>query len=718
MYQFLVAIQYISILFLLLESAYIFSKWRTSTQGYLFFNCVATLVNNAGYLMEMLSHTKEEYLMATQLSYMGRVWVPYSLFIFMLAICKINFPKKLLTVLGFFHGITFLLVLTSQWHPLYYTSMEYIEDGLFPYVKYGHGIWHELYMGVLSCYIVYGLIKLFPKVFKETDPTAKTRLGFVVGAITVESIFFFVNMTGITGCYDITVMGYAIGTLFMYVALFHFDLLDTLVLAKDYVLDEVSEGIITVNPNNEIEYVNRTARMILTEDVNATDSIIRRLQDAVDHEQPIEIKDRVYSTEVKVFYQNNHPQARIFVLVDETEHYRYLKELKEQKEIAEAANASKSAFLSIVSHEIRTPMNAVVGMTELLLRDELTEKQRKYMTNIKNSGAALVMIINDILDQSKLEAGKMEIVEEPYELRPLIDDVHMIIENRIGSKSIHLMESIDEKIPQFLVGDALRIRQIFINLLNNAVKFTESGYIQLSARVVSETDRAYRIRFGVKDSGQGIKEADLRKLGEAFTQVDTRHNHGIEGTGLGLSISKDFIKLMGGELKVESTYGKGSEFYFAIEQKKADVTAPEIESGKCAWRPKAFTAPDARILIVDDTELNLIIGEEMLAPLGMTIDTADSGEKAIELIKKNRYHLIFMDYMMPGMDGVATTERIRKLASEYRSIPIIAMTGDTSDITQEMFKMAGIDDFTEKPVEFERLKKLLLKWLPKELIEG
>lgn len=726
MYEFLLVIQYISIVVLLWESAYIFAKWKIKLHSYLFFNCVATLVNNTGYLMEMIAKTEEEYLIGLQLSYLGRVWIPYSLFIFMLALCKIDVKRWILVALGYFHAITFLLVLTCKWHPLYYSSMTYVEDGIFPYIKAGHGIWHTLYMGLISFYIVYGLIKLFIAVKKEKDSIAKQRLIYIVASITVQSAFFFINMTGVTKNYDITVMGYTISTLFMYIAIFKYDLLDTLRMTKDYVVDEVSEGIIAIDNCGQIEFANRTAQSFIGDISKDEEAIVAILQDCIDRDVPLEVNDKIYSPNLKILYHKGMERGKIFVLVDDTEHFRYMRELKEQKDIAEAANASKSAFLSIVSHEIRTPMNAVVGMTDLLLRDELTEKQRKYLMNIKNSGAALVMIINDILDQSKLEAGKMQLVEDVYELRPLVDDVQMIIQNRIGSKAIHLIISIDEKIPQFLVGDALRIRQIFINLMNNAVKFTESGYIQLLAVVMDESEDAITIRFGVKDSGQGIREEDLKKLGEAFAQVDTRKNHSKEGTGLGLSISKDFIALMGGELKVESTYGKGSEFYFTIDQKKAHEDKDHRESAKCAWKPDQFTAPEARILVVDDTEINLMIAGEILSPLNMTIDTAQSGEKAIELVKENHYHTIFMDYMMPGMDGVETTDKIRKLASSesdavkaeyYKTVPIIALSGDTSERTQEMFKIAGIDDFTEKPVEVERLKNLLRKWLPQELIK-
>ena len=342
------------------------------------------------------------------------------------------------------------------------------------------------------------------------------------------------------------------------------------------------------------------------------------------------------------------------------------------------------------------------------------------------------MIINDILDQSKIEAGKMEIVEQPYELRSMTEDVKMIIENRIGSKPIHLIYEIKEEVPQFLVGDSLRIRQILINLMNNAVKFTEEGYIRLKIEVEEEEDNRKKLRFGIRDSGQGIQPEDLEKLGQAFTQVNTKLNHGKEGTGLGLSISRNFISLMGGQLEVTSDYGQGSEFYFSIWQKVADGVGQESASGvtKQAWQSEEeFTASGARVLVVDDNDINLMIMEELLEPVKMTVDTAHSGVEALELVRKNHYHTIFMDYMMPYMDGVEATEKIRNLArteegSEedenavyFRTVPIIALSGDTSEQTKEKFMRAGIDDFTEKPVELGRLKKLLLKWVPEELID-
>lgn len=735
MYWILLIIQVVSIVLLFIESGYVFARMKTGIHKYLFLNCSATLINNTGYFLMMISTSEDQYLTGVQMSYLGRVWISFSLLAFVMAACRIKIKKPIMIGLSFFHALIFFLVLTCRWHRLYYSSMEFVVDGHWSDLVCGDGIFHKLYSVTILVYIVIGLFWLFRATYREKNRTSKRRMFFVTMAIVSECISYIIYLTGVSGMYDCNVLGYTIGTFFMYIAIFKYNLLDTLQLAKDYVVDELSQAVMVVNQDEKLDYYNKPAAEILSRRTLAPEGWIQTIEKTVQAGDPIELDGRIYSPQEKNLYQNGEPCGRIYVLVDDTEHYNYMEQLKEQKEIAEEANASKSAFLSVVSHEIRTPMNAVVGMTDLLLRDKdsLSDKQEKYLRNIQNSGSALVMIVNDILDQSKIEAGKMEIIDQPYELRPMAEDVKMIIENRIGSKPIHLIYEIDDEVPQFLVGDSLRIRQVLINLMNNAVKFTEAGYIRLKVEVIEEETGRRHLRFGVKDSGQGIRAEDLSKLGQAFTQVDTRKNHSKEGTGLGLSISRDFISMMGGQLEVASEYGKGSEFYFSIWQGVAARVCSTNASGvaKQAWQSEEeFTAPKARILIVDDTEINLMITEELLEPLHMTVDTVDSGEKALELVQQNSYHAVFMDYMMPYMDGVETTEKIRKLAlaaaqkgdeektAYYKTLPIIVLSGDTSDATREKFMRAGIDDFTEKPVELGRLKKLLLKWLPAELVSG
>lgn len=401
-----------------------------------------------------------------------------------------------------------------------------------------------------------------------------------------------------------------------------------------------------------------------------------------------------------------------FYITLENPDIRLVEQVREEKKKAEDANASKSKFISIVSHEMRTPMNAVVGMTELLLKDNPTESQEKYLKNIQSSGKAMVQILNDVLDMSKLEAGKLEVICEPYNIYDVLSDVRMIIENRIGSKPIELIYDIDERISENLDGDALRIRQIFINLLNNAVKFTENGEIRLSMEYISSNDTDYTIRFAVKDTGQGIKEEDLGKLFKAFSQVDTKKNHNKEGTGMGLSISSDLIAIMGGQLEVASVYGEWTEFFFTITQ--GIVEQPKENKKEKEEKEMFESISGIRVLVVDDTEINLEIAKDIFEMFGVDADTAESGAAALELLKNTQYAAVFTDYFMPEMDGVQLAVEIRKLDGEYyKELPIIALTGDTTEESQQKFAEAGINDFIEKPIDPMKLAQITEKWTNK-----
>lgn len=431
----------------------------------------------------------------------------------------------------------------------------------------------------------------------------------------------------------------------------------------------------------------------------------------------VELDGHFYERRVATLYQNEKRKKKVagysLILVDVTKQLQLV-------QAAEEANEAKSAFLSNMSHEIRTPMNAIVGMTEIMLRTDVTKEQAEYLSNIKVSGDALLTIINDILDFSKIESGKMEIVEKDYAPLSMIRELDMMFLTRIGEKNIELLYDIDPDLPKMLHGDGLRVRQIIINMMNNAVKFTESGYVKLSMYVEEKTDADIVLSVRIRDTGSGIREEDQKKLFQSFSQVDSHRNHSKEGTGLGLAICRQLVEMMGGEIGVNSTYGEGSEFYFTIRQKIAEevpVAEHTDRKEKETYDSLNFKAPEAKLLLVDDNKMNLKVAIGLLAPLQMQIDTAENGKQALEMLEAKAYDLVFMDHMMPIMDGVEATRRIReKEEATGAHQTIIALTADAMSGAKEEFMAAGMDDFVAKPIEIKDICSKLRKYLPQEKI--
>ena len=382
----------------------------------------------------------------------------------------------------------------------------------------------------------------------------------------------------------------------------------------------------------------------------------------------------------------------------------FLVALKKTMYSLETTSRYKSEFLARMSHEIRTPMNAILGMSEIALREQNVE----HVHEIKRAGTSLLSIINNILDFSKIESGKLEIIPTDYLFSTLIDNVSCIIKARALEACLEFKVDIDNQLPKAFFGDETRIRQIILNLLGNAVKFTSKGFVSLSVRGIKLSADTIRLTIKVVDSGKGIKEGDIARLFRDFEQLSQVANKDIEGTGLGLAITQSLVEAMGGHITVESEYGKGSTFTVTLLQKVSHKET--FDAGKDAL---TFKAPSAKVLVVDDTPINLVVAKRLLALCEIQVHTCTSGEAAVAAVQAEEYDLVFMDHMMPGMDGIEATATIRSLEGEhFQTLPIVALTANAIVGMEEMYLQHGFNDYLSKPIDIQKLNSILEKWIP------
>lgn len=397
---------------------------------------------------------------------------------------------------------------------------------------------------------------------------------------------------------------------------------------------------------------------------------------------------------------------------------------EENRMAAVRANVAKSEFLANMSHEIRTPLNAIIGMNEMVMREDIPVQAQKYSQDIYNAGQTLLAIINDILDFSKIESGKMEIVPVTYELSSVLNDVINMVTKKVNDKGLKLVTNVAPNIPYQLFGDEVRIRQIILNIVNNAVKYTQKGSVTLRVDWEWIDEVKLLLKLSVTDTGIGIKEEDLQKLFKGFQRVDMATNRNIEGTGLGLAITRRLVEQMDGRITVESVYDQGSTFTVLLPQvvmndtPMGDFTSAYQKMHKTREREtERFTAPDARILIVDDNKVNLVVAKGLVKRTMIQIDTVESGMEALEKIKTNHYHIVLLDHMMPEMNGLETIKRMREQEENMsKDAVIIALTANAISGSREMYMAAGFHDYLSKPIDVIKYTEMIRKYLPQELI--
>ena len=501
---------------------------------------------------------------------------------------------------------------------------------------------------------------------------------------------------------------------------------------SDYLFNQIDYGVMvydyqrTHNTNAEVLFgadVEQPFEELVTCECNKEEFAEQLYQGKLEHckVKCLQGNQILSVTSSMVCDEYGEMQNTIVTLVDIT----YEEELLERLRVSDRA---KTDFLTNMSHEIRTPINGIMGMNSILLRQIDTlprEKIAEYAGNMQRASRTLLAIVNDILDISKIESGKMELLCEGYELASLINDCYTIVASNCKKKNLDLYMEIDENLPSILYGDDVRIRQVVNNFLSNAVKYTKRGHVILKISYSRIDEENINLRIDVKDSGIGIQKKDMENLFQNFTRLEEHKNRNIEGTGLGLSLTKRLVDMMHGEVQVESQYGEGSTFTAIIPQKvicedgigdmKQIFENYELSVGAMMPVPQ-FAG--VHILVVDDMEMNRIVAKEMLLQTGAIVDVAGSGEEGLTLMKEQHYDLIFMDQMMPDMDGIATFEEMKRMNHQNKTTPVIAMTANAVKGAKEMYLQHGFADYISKPIFEEKMWKILKRFLADKQTEA
>lgn len=525
------------------------------------------------------------------------------------------------------------------------------------------------------------------------------------------------------------------------------------------IVTNLLEGVMVISMKGKIAMLNPAAERILgltQEDIGnsfvnvfltreGTDDFNEVILDTVYEKQKVSnmpvdymLEGQVRNLSLTTSYIHSNGEPSVVVVMEDVTELNELRDAKtaldkikklnreyeKAKDEAVRANEAKSLFLSNMSHEIRTPINAVLGMNEMILRECTDEQLLSYAANVQSSGKTLLFLINDILDMSKIESGKMEIVPAEYEVENLLMDLWNVIFLRAREKGLSIRFSLEETLPGTLYGDDVRIKQIVTNLLTNAVKYTPQGGVEMEVSHERQGKEELTLILSVRDTGMGIRKEDMGKLFESFQRLDEDKNRNIEGTGLGMNITMSLLKLMDGEMNVESEYGKGSVFTVRIPQKIVrDQPAGSFEAMQSrrekgvSRTAQGFVAPEAKVLVVDDNNMNLTVFKALLKRTQMKITTAGSGRQCLELAKNEKFHVIFMDHMMPEMDGIETLHEMQKLSDfPNRDTPVVVLTANAMAGAREGYLKEGFVDFLTKPIDGALLEQTTERYLPRELV--
>ncbi|MCI8786387.1 MAG: response regulator [Eubacterium sp.] len=687
-----------------------------------------TLVQNVGYLLELTAPTLEAAMTAVTVENVGSAFVPLFYCWFLYIYCYITPPKTFLRVLS---AISFFVLpsVFFNWYGLFYQEVRWSADADgFYHISITYGPLYVLFLfsRIIIPYTlcIYTLVRA---IRERSDRQVNRQYWTILGISTLPVLVLAAYICKWVSVFDLTPVTLGISMSMVVIVVWSRRNYDFRHLAAAKVLESLGDGVIALDDHDRLVSYNRAAANIFTrlpfhrlgENIRVVEEFREEMLNK-DVPQSFLINGRHYESHSKhIIDENGKIQGCVILILDMTDMNAYIDEIKQVRRQAEKASIAKSEFLANMSHEIRTPMNAIIGLNDLIMEECSDTGIYAHAKDVQSAAKSLLAIINDILDLSKVEAGKMELVYAEYYIKELAEEIIAMMDMAASQRGLILKYECDKSIPCRYCGDDGRIKQILINIINNAIKFTQTGYVRVSvAGKPGKNQEEELLVFRVEDTGCGIRKEDLGKIFEDFRQVDSKRNRSAEGTGLGLAIVKHLAELMEGTIEVESTYGEGTTVTITIPQRIVDAR-PISEMPKLAQaEPKPtdhFTAPGVKVLIVDDNAINRKVARGFLKNYAFDLTEAESGPEAIELVRAARYDIIFMDHMMPGMDGIEAAEIIRRDCGENGTAPaMVALTANVMQGMREHFLECGFQDFIAKPLDRTELNQLLLRWVPKE----